>query len=324
MGFHDVRFPDDIAYGSQGGPGFNTNVIVTDSGAEERIARWSEARHRYDVSYGIRTLSQVNILKEFYMARQGVANAFRYKDFADFTTGTTGTGAHTNLDVLIGVGDGSNKNFQLIKIYESGGFLRNRTITYPVVGTVLVTEDGVSQTLGEDFTVNSTTGVVSFTVAPVNLKDVKAGFEFDVPVRFGEEVDASLQMTYDSFESGSISSIPLIEVINEEPVDDEFYFGGAATPIALDADITLTQINGRVQRLDPTGSGKKVFLPDETNLKLGGPYFYMQNADTTDSFALRTFADVAVATIAKSPDAGSRVVVVLGLNASSVKTWYVF
>ena len=324
MGFHDVRFPDDIAYGSQGGPGFNTNVIVTDSGAEERIARWSEARHRFDAAYGIRTLAQVNLVKEFYMARQGVANAFRFKDFADFTTGTNGTGAHANSDVLIGTGDGSNKNFQLIKIYTSGGFPKNRTITFPVSGTVLVTKDAVSQTEGGDFTVNHVTGVVSFTVAPADTLDIKAGCEFDVPVRFGEEVDSALQMTYDSFESGSISSIPLIEVINEEPVDDEFYFGGAATPISLGADITLTQINGRVQRIDPSGPGFKVFLPDETNLKLGGPYFYMQNADTTDSFALKTFADVAVATIAKSPDAGSRVVVVLGLNASSVKTWYVF
>lgn len=323
MGFHDVRFPDDIAYGSQGGPGFNTNVIVTDSGAEERVARWSEARHRFDAAYGIRTLSQVNLVKEFYMARQGVANSFRFKDFADFTTGTDGTGAHDDEDVSIGTGDGSDTTFQLIKKYTSGPTTRNRTITYPVSGTVLVAVATVAQTEGVDFTVNHTTGVVTFdgSAIPAGATDITAGFEFDVGVRFGEEVDASLQMIYDSFESGSIPSIPLVEVINEEPVDDEFYFGGAATPIALAADITLTQINGRVQRIDPVGSsGFKVFLPDETNLKLGGPYFYIQNPDASFTFLLRTNVDVAVATIGTQ----SNVVVVLGLNASSVKTWYVF
>lgn len=320
MGFHDVRFPDDIAYGSQGGPGFNTNVIVTDSGAEERVARWSEARHMYDAAYGIRKLTQVNAVKVFYVARQGVANSFRYKDFADFTTGANGTGAHDDEDVSIGTGDASDTIFQLIKKYTSGPTTRNRTITYPVSGTVLIALDTVAKTEGVDYTVNHVTGIVTFTSAPGSSVDITSGFEFDVGVRFGEEVDSSLQMVYDSFESGSIPSIPLIEVINEEPVDDEFYFGGAANTVSFGADITLTQVNGRVQRLDPSIASLKVFLPDETNLKLGGPYFYIQNADLSLSFLLRTNLDVAVATIA----ANSNVVVVLGLNASSVKTWYVF
>lgn len=320
MGFHDTRFPDDIAYGSQGGPGYNTNVIVTDSGAEERVARWSETRHRYDAAYGIRTLNQVNTVKIFYVARQGVANSFRFKDFADFTSATNGRDAHDDEDVSIGTGDASDTTFQLIKKYTDGPTTRNRTITYPVSGTVLIALDTVAKTEGVDYTVNHTTGVVTFTSAPGAAVDITAGFEFDVGVRFGEEVDDVLQMTYDSFGSGSIPSIPLIEVINEEPVDDEFYFGGAASPVSVSADITLTQINGRVQRLDPTASGFKVFLPDETNLKFGGPYFYIQNPDASFTMLLRTNLDVAVATIA----ANSNVVVVLGLNASSVKTWYVF
>lgn len=318
MGFHDVRFPDDIAYGSAGGPGYFTNVIVTDSGAEERVARWSEARHRYDASYSIRRISTLQSLKEFYVARQGVANSFRYKDWADFTSNSDGTSAETDTDVLIGTGTGSQTTFQLIKKYTSGPTTRNRTITHPVSGTVVISLDDVSQASG--WSVNTTTGIVTFTSAPALDVEVKAGFQFDVPVRFGEELDEVLSMNYESFDQGSIPSIPLIEVINEEPVDDEFYFGGAATPVSVSADITLTLIDGRVQRLDPTGPGFKVFLPDETNLKPGGPYFYIQNPDVTDSLLLRTNGDVAVATIA----ADSKVVVILGLNASSVKTWYVF
>jgi len=38
MGFHEVRFPDDISYGSDGGPGYNTNIIEMDSGDGARYA----------------------------------------------------------------------------------------------------------------------------------------------------------------------------------------------------------------------------------------------------------------------------------------------
>ena len=320
MGFAEIQFPDDIAYGSSGGPGFNTNVIVTDSGAEERVTRWSEARHRYNVAYGIRTLDQLNIVKAFYLKRNGIAIGFRYKDWQEFTSAVNGRDAHTNSDINIGTGDASDTTFQLVKKYTDAVVTRTRTITKPVSGTVLIAVDGVSQTDGADFTVNTTTGLVTFTTVPGAGKSVTAGYEFDVPVRFGEEVDALLSINYESFQQGAISDIPLIELINEEPVDDEFYFGGAAISKTVGADITLTQINGRVQQLDPTGPGFKVFLPDETNLKLGGPYFYIQNPDLSFSLLLRTSADVAVATIA----ADSNVVVILGLNASSVKTWFVF
>ena len=323
MAFAEIQFPDNIAYGSSGGPGFNTNVIVTDSGAEERVARWSEARHRYNVAYGIRTLDQLNIVKDFYIKRQGIAIGFRYKDWQEFTSATNGRDAHTNADVNIGTGDGSQTTFQLIKKYTDAVVTRTRTITKPVSGKVLIAVDGVSKSEGGDFTVNTTTGVVLFTTIPPNTHAVTAGFEFDVPVRFGEEVDSLLSINYESFKQGGIADIPLIELINEEPVDDEFYFGGAKDT-AVTGDLTLTQIDGRVHRLDPDQSGHKIFLPDVTNLKLGGPYFYIVNADTTFTMLLRTDADVAIGTIAKSPDAGSSIVIVLGLNASSVKTWYVF
>jgi len=317
MGFHETQFPDDIAYGSQGGPGYNTNVIVTDSGAEERVARWSEARHQYDAAYGIRTLDQVQTIKKFYVARQGVANGFRFKDFADFTSAVNGRDAHVNTDVEIGTGDASDTTFQLIKKYTDGPTTRNRTITKPVAGTLVISFDDVSQPSG--WTVSTTTGIVTFTSAPGAGVSVKAGFEFDVPVRFGEEVDDVLQMTYDSFGSGSIPSIPLIELINEEPVDDEFYFGGAQL-VSLVADTAITVTNGRVQLVTPTASGFKLLLPDNTNLKLGGPYFYIINGSGTFTYLLRTSADVAIATIGVN----GLITIILGLNASSVKTWYVF
>jgi uncharacterized protein (TIGR02217 family) len=41
---HEVRFPDNIAYGARGGPEFATTVVATGSGHEKRNVDWSEAR----------------------------------------------------------------------------------------------------------------------------------------------------------------------------------------------------------------------------------------------------------------------------------------
>ncbi len=57
-----------------------------------------------------------------------------------------------------------------------------RTITKPVAGTVQVYLDGVEQPSG--WSVDTTTGLVTFGVPPTLGVEVTAGFEFDVPVRF--------------------------------------------------------------------------------------------------------------------------------------------
>ena len=36
MAFHEIRFPDDIAYGASGGPEFATTIVTMASGFEQR------------------------------------------------------------------------------------------------------------------------------------------------------------------------------------------------------------------------------------------------------------------------------------------------
>ena len=59
------------------------------------------------------------------------------------------------------------------------------------------------------WTVDTTTGVVTFTTAPAGGVAVRAGFEFDVPVRFDSD---TLDVTLDFERLGSITSIPLLEI----------------------------------------------------------------------------------------------------------------
>jgi uncharacterized protein (TIGR02217 family) len=39
--FHEVKFPDNIAYGATGGPEFATTVVATGAGHEKRNVHWS-------------------------------------------------------------------------------------------------------------------------------------------------------------------------------------------------------------------------------------------------------------------------------------------
>ena len=204
--FHEVRFPDDISRGARGGPERRTQIVELASGDEERNASWANSRRRYDAAYGIRRADDLAALVAFFEARNGRLHGFRWKDWADFKSCLpSGTPAAT--DQTIGTGDGATTDFQLVKVYSSGSQSWTRTIAKPVSGTVLVAIDGTEATTG--WSVDTTTGIVSFTTAPAAGAAITAGFEFDVPVRFDTD---TLDVTLDLERLGSITSIPLIEV----------------------------------------------------------------------------------------------------------------
>ena len=75
------RFPDDISYGSLGGPNYSTDIVTVQSGFETRNVNWLESRHSYDAAFGIRTEAQLSDLLSYFHAMQGRANTFRFKDW---------------------------------------------------------------------------------------------------------------------------------------------------------------------------------------------------------------------------------------------------
>ncbi|MCR8724123.1 DUF2460 domain-containing protein [Frigidibacter sp. ROC022] len=206
MAFHEVRFPDNISRGARGGPERRTQIVELASGDEERNASWANSRRRYDVAYGIRRADDLAAVVAFFEARNGRLHGFRFKDWADYKSCLpSGTPAPT--DQMIGTGDGETTAFQLVKTYASGSQSWTRTITKPVAGTVRIALDAAEQFGG--WSVDTTTGVVTFDTAPATGVAVTAGFEFDVPARF--DTDA-LDVTLDLERLGSITSIPLLEI----------------------------------------------------------------------------------------------------------------
>lgn len=199
------RFPDDIAYGSAGGPEFKTFVFEGQSGIEQRHQAWSRHRLRYDVSYGIRDKSDMDTVRAFFYNMKGKATGFRFKDWGDYEL----------VDENIGTGDGSETVFNITKTYTSGSETYVRRIFKPIASGLVVKVAGVTQTLTTDYTVNATTGVITFTAGgtPGMGEAVTVTCEFDVPVRFDTD---RLSASHDGYLTESWGSIPLVEIIIED------------------------------------------------------------------------------------------------------------
>lgn len=319
MAFDDVQFPETISKGSTFGPGFSTAILQSADGAvEERISRWQSGRCVYDAKYGVKSDDDLAELVAFYRARAGALRSFRFKDFVDCKSPQMGSflAAVAFTDQTIGTGDGVTTTFQLVKRYTSGSITHVRTITKPRSGTVVIGINGVNQPSG--WSVNTTTGIVTFTSAPGAGLPVTAGYEFDVEVRFGSELDLNIPVTIEGYDSGSVPSIPLVEVLDSSAADDEFWYGGAKAHGAVSASFSITVADGRIHTFAPTTGGLILTLPNYTSLQPGGPYFVLVNQDATNSISVRDHLGNTIVTLS----ALNSVTLYLGLDGSGTKVWF--
>ena len=208
MGFHEVRFPANLSFGSVGGPERRTEIVTLANGFEERNTPWKHARRRYDAGVSMRSLDDVEELIAFFEARQGQLFGFRWKDWSDYKS-CLASHDIAFTDQVIGVGDGVTADFQICKCYVSGDQTYSRPITKPVLGTVRVgvQNDPLVETI--HYTVNYETGIITFQEIPDIGADIQAGYEFDVPVRFDTD---RIQTSVASFHAGDVPNVPIVEV----------------------------------------------------------------------------------------------------------------
>lgn len=205
--FDDVIYPFALGRSTSVAPEFSTSVSVTSSGHERRNSLWADARVHFDVGPGIRSETELGQLLGFFRARRGAARGFRISDPYDHSSNGM-TGSPTQLDQLLGVGDGTVAEFQLTKSYGTGAEPQVRPITRPRAETLLVSVGGIPST---DW-VLAGKGKLIFGSAPPIGAEVRAGFLFDVPVRFAED---RIDISSVNFEAGEAPSIPLIELREE-------------------------------------------------------------------------------------------------------------
>ena len=208
MQFHEIRFPAALSFGSLGGPERRTDIVTLSNGFEERNTPWAHSRRRYDAGVGLRALDDVDEVLSFFEARRGQMYGFRWKDWSDFKSCKPSQKVARG-DQTIGYGDGIKREFQLCKTYRSGDATYTREITKPASGTILVSLAGDAQSEGVHYEVDLATGILTFERAPDEGRDVTAGFEYDVPVRFDTD---RAHTSVANFQAGEVPNIPVVEV----------------------------------------------------------------------------------------------------------------
>lgn len=204
MAFHDIRFPDAIAAGAEGGPGYSTAIAEGAGGHEQRNQNWAQPRGAWNVGTGLKDATGIAELIAFFRLRRGRLHGFRFRDWSDYqmprqAIGTTGAGDAT---------------WQIVRTYSDGAYGVDRPITKPVASTVRCWVNGTERGLGtasSQFQVNLLTGVITLgsALASTTGQAIEAACDFDVPVRF--DIDR-LPLRLDAFEIGAIPDIPIIEI----------------------------------------------------------------------------------------------------------------
>ncbi|CEI85386.1 TIGR02217 family protein [Ehrlichia minasensis] len=197
MTFHEIRFPEDISYGSTGGPEFSTSIVQTNNGSEYRKVNLSYSRNKYNIMYNVKSEDQLLKLIKFFYVHRGKAIGFRFKDWSDYKAKKE----------QIGIGNDKQKNFQITKTYSIDQHSYIRKITKPVINTVKIYYDNIEKVDG--FSVNFSNGQIEFNTPPHNGVIIYADYEFDVPVRFDSDY---LPYSIDNYNEHNCNNIALIEI----------------------------------------------------------------------------------------------------------------
>lgn len=185
------------------------------NGLPHHNAVWSRPIGRFDIGSGMQSLSWVdagevlsaidNIITMHFVTRGG-RDGFLFRDPADFYAE----------DEVIGTGDGSTTTFQLTKTYTNAGGSYVRTVKRPIAGTLTVSVNGVVVGESGGWSLNTTTGVLTFDTAPGNGLAVEATFQFLKAVAF-ERDDLGVEVQRIDVDDISqslmaVPAMPLIEI----------------------------------------------------------------------------------------------------------------
>lgn len=196
-GFDEVDFPDGIvSYGSNDKINFNTTIIKLSNGTERRNINWAVPVHVFSISTGNQNARAMAALKSFFIARFGPGKGFRIKDQLDYTTAVYGRDAPAMTlsgSQPFGLTDGTATVFQLVKCYGTSAPYVVYPIFKPVAPTVAIyTGDKTGpKTVATGWSLDATTGLVTFAAAPAAGAILWWSGNFAIPVRFSDDEQAA-------------------------------------------------------------------------------------------------------------------------------------
>lgn len=214
--FLEERLLSLIRYGSSYADDYAVNVVMTSGGSEYRSLVHPFPVRTFDVSWMLDKDTTYTSLQGVYHRAHGKYAGFRARCEDEYSSnGRVGTPVETDqLCKKI-----STTEWQLRKFYGTDGMAGGagypyRVIFKPVSGTVKVAVNGtLVEGPGANWTVSTTTGKVTLSAgvaATVVADNVRAGFEFDFPVRF----NTVLPVGQDYPALRVVDGVELIELLN--------------------------------------------------------------------------------------------------------------
>lgn len=225
--FHEVSLPRTIADGSTFGPSYSTDIVNKSGSGEQRNINWEYPKCQGTINMASLIDQDFQQLLIFFHCRRGQAYGFRFYDYSD----------HTGTFELLGFGDGGTTNFQLIKNYIQPEIdvCTKRKILKPIAGTTRIffkaftaaevaaftwqkqadirtvfsagIPDGSEQQL--NWSIDTTTGIVTFNSAPASNVAIIASYQFEVPVRFATD---DMPANWHLVDAEQWGNIPIIEL----------------------------------------------------------------------------------------------------------------
>jgi uncharacterized protein (TIGR02217 family) len=198
-------FPTDLGFGRPGGPEYNTDVAILESGHEQRNIYWQEPRYSWDVGYGVREMDKIYAMLEFFHSCKGRARPFRFKDWLDYKSCDIDAVPAFD-DQSLGDAVNGQTQFQLKKVYAKSPYSTTVDIIKPRGASILIGEDGTAATSG--WTIDETTGIITRDSALSGGEKITWGGEFYRKARF--DVD-KLSHSFVAWEAGEVD-VPVISL----------------------------------------------------------------------------------------------------------------
>jgi uncharacterized protein (TIGR02217 family) len=284
-GYHNVVLPEEWSQGSLFSVSYDTRIIELESGIEERVSRYNPwGRRRYTVNRGIDTTLNIQDLYKFFMLREGSLNSFKFVD--PFDNNTSSVGFYTPDDPIASDISEFDENlqfvngrtYQCVKRYTDGVRTTVRPVT-KINQTVLGGAARFAKNGSFDgaASLDTETGLVTFSGVDTILT-AQGGYNFYTVVRFGDVTDKAFTIEGQSTPfTQSLPPIELIEVIGDTFISQDYMYGGAIDHGSVSTDITISEVNGRLQSVAPTSSGLKIILPNIAVIPKGGPIVVIEN-----------------------------------------------
>lgn len=146
--FVETRLEIGKDYGAVGGSEFNTTVVSLGSGHERRNSNHANNLGRWDLGSRNLIKSDIEYLHNFFRARRGKAQGFRYKDWLNFDV--------TDQDAKpLG-----HPEIQLVKDFTDGGVTESQEIKKPISTSFSMLRNAGAFSA---YNLDDTTGIVTLT-----------------------------------------------------------------------------------------------------------------------------------------------------------------